>query len=207
MEQLEREHRELAAEATQLLASLGRHDDCWRHNHEGLATEGTWSECTLIELGVVNQTICDRVPRTCTALQALQDSRRPELSSINLCRFSVLQGETHLWPHCGPTNARLRLHLPLYIPEGDFRLVVGETEHRWRTGKAVLFDDSFRHEVFARPADAGAQRVVLIVDVWHPVIHPSLLSSHAAAMGLWFRVVADLGMDVLILDVYGRISP
>ena len=44
-----------------------------------------------------------------------------------------------------------------------------------REGEAVIFDDSFRHEVFASPTagalgSVDALRVVLIVDIWHPDI-------------------------------------
>ena len=44
-----------------------------------------------------------------------------------------------------------------------------------REGQPVIFDDSFRHEVFASPSaealgTVDALRVVLIVDIWHPDI-------------------------------------
>ena len=61
-----------------------------------------------------------------------------EASAAHLARLSVLGGAAHLWPHCGPTNARLRLHVPLSVPEGDYRLVLGDREHRWRCVRACV---------------------------------------------------------------------
>ena len=163
--------------------------ECWRQNTEGLA-DGSWSECALITLGVPNASLCGSAPVTCGLLGALRDEGRPELSAVHLARLSMLRGPTHLWPHCGPTNARIRLHVPLFVPEGDYRLVLGEREHRWSAGKAVVFDDSFRHEVYAIPsakaiADGNDTRVVLIVDVWHPDVP---MDQRPALLGwLWER--------------------
>lgn len=38
----------------------------------------------------------------------------------------------------------------------------------WREGKITVFDDSFEHEV--EHAAAVGQRVVLLLDVWHPEV-------------------------------------
>ena len=32
-------------------------------------------------------------------------------------KYSVMLPGTHVWPHTGPTNCRLRLHLGLVIPK------------------------------------------------------------------------------------------
>ena len=66
----------------------------------------------------------------------------------------------------GPTNRKLRCHLPLIVPEGGLcRLRVGDQTVTLEEGKCYLFDDSFEHEAFN---DADTPRVVLIIDVWHP---------------------------------------
>ena len=39
---------------------------------------------------------------------------------------------------------------------------------RWEVGKALLFDDSFEHEVWNNDTTA---RYVLHVDVWHPGLY------------------------------------
>ena len=46
--------------------------------------------------------------------------------------FSLLAPGTRLRRHCGPTNARLRCHLPLLVPPGDCAMRVGRTSMRRR---------------------------------------------------------------------------
>lgn len=70
----------------------------------------------------------------------------------------------HVWPHCGPTNCRIRAHLGLVVPEGPRIRVVNETR-TWNVGEFIAFDDSFEHEVWH---DGDSLRLVLIVDMWHP---------------------------------------
>ena len=85
--------------------------------------------------------------------------------------FSVLGPGGHLYPHCGPTSARLKLHLGLEVPsrptaasragsttlrEGQGHIEekpccyirVGNTTKSWRQGRVLAFDDSFEHEVW-----------------------------------------------------------
>ena len=72
-------------------------------------------------------------------------------------------------PHCGPTNARLRLHLPLVAPTTPrpAAMRVASEEVEWEEGEVLVFDDSYEHEVWQR---ADADRIVLIVDIWHPTL-------------------------------------
>jgi aspartate beta-hydroxylase len=79
--------------------------------------------------------------------------------------FSVLAPRTHIKPHHGVTNTRVVTHLPLVIPQGDCKLVVGGQVHAWEEGRCVTFDDTFLHEAWNRSDET---RVVLILDTWHP---------------------------------------
>ena len=81
--------------------------------------------------------------------------------------FSVLAPQTHIKPHYGVTNTRVVTHLPLMIPRGDCRLVVGGVEHPWQEGRCVTFDDTFLHEAWNR---TDQRRVVLILDTWNPYL-------------------------------------
>jgi aspartate beta-hydroxylase len=83
--------------------------------------------------------------------------------------FSVLAPQTHIKPHHGVTNTRVVTHLPLIIPEGDCRLVVGGIAHAWRPGRCVTFDDTFLHEAWNR---TDQRRVVMILDTWNPYLAP-----------------------------------
>lgn len=82
--------------------------------------------------------------------------------------FSALKPGAYIPPHNGATNARLTVHLPLIVPP-DCGLRVGEETHVWKPGKLVLFDDTIRHEAWNR---SDQLRVVLIFDVWHPLLTP-----------------------------------
>ena len=96
-------------------------------------------------------------PKTFKIVRSLQRNSGHSL-------FSVMEPGTHILPHCGPGNYRLRLHLGLVVPEGC-RIRVGDQVRTWTEGKVLVLDDAFQHEVWN---DSAEQRVVLIVDIWHP---------------------------------------
>jgi aspartyl/asparaginyl beta-hydroxylase (cupin superfamily) len=83
--------------------------------------------------------------------------------------FSALAPHTRIPPHHGETNARLVVHLPLIIPPGCWYRV-GFEERNWKVGEALIFDDTIEHE--ARN-DSDELRVVLIFDVWNPLLSPA----------------------------------
>ncbi len=83
--------------------------------------------------------------------------------------FSALAPRTRIPPHHGETNARIVVHLPLIVPPGC-RYRVGFDECEWETGRILAFDDTLEHE--ARN-DGDALRVVLIFDVWNPLLSPA----------------------------------
>jgi aspartyl/asparaginyl beta-hydroxylase (cupin superfamily) len=91
------------------------------------------------------------------------------------CYLSLLTLGTSVHPHAGPTNHRLRLHLPIVLPQTELPLgiVVGGERRSWKEGKCLLFDDSFVHSVdlpLPPPSDGApdAIRVVFVADLWHP---------------------------------------
>mmetsp|Transcript_47163 Transcript_47163/g.157163 ORF Transcript_47163/g.157163 Transcript_47163/m.157163 type:complete len:105 (-) Transcript_47163:774-1088(-) len=84
-------------------------------------------------------------------------------------KFSVFHSGSRIFPHAGPTNGRLRVHVCLYAPEAGYVITVGGMNASWVPGEALIFDDSLEHEVFSPPeAGVPSMRVVLIVDVHHP---------------------------------------
>jgi aspartate beta-hydroxylase len=72
---------------------------------------------------------------------------------------------THIRPHRGPTNLRLRCHLGIKVPDGDCAIRVGAQTRRWEQGHCLVFDDYFEHEAWNQTDE---DRIVLIVDLWHP---------------------------------------
>jgi len=96
-------------------------------------------------------------PRTCALLDSVP---RPYEHAF----FSALTPGSHIIKHHGPTNKKLRIHLPLAGVAGSC-MRVADGMHEAEEGKALVFDDSFEHEAW----HAGAEtRFVLIFDVWHP---------------------------------------
>lgn len=130
-----------------------------QHHHQGLTDAGQWNVYYLYQLGRKVEEHCRRCPQTTQILDSITG-----LASTGLVYFSVLTEGTHITPHCGPTNTRLRCHLGLIVPQGC-RMRVGEETRSWEEGKCLIFDDSFEHEVWNSAQQA---RVVLVLDVWHP---------------------------------------
>ena len=62
-----------------------------------------------------------------------------------------MTGATHLAPHYGPFNAKLRGHLPLVVPADPAPvLVVAGQNVTWTEGRTIVFDDTYEHEVERR---------------------------------------------------------
>lgn len=120
-----------------------------------------------------------RCPETAKALAVL-----PMAEIGGLCpnaMFSALAPKTHIPPHHGETNARLVAHLPLIVPDGCWYRV-GFEERRWTVGEVLVFDDTIEHE--ARN-DSDELRVVLIFDIWNPLLEPAeceMVTTMAAAV-------------------------
>jgi len=80
--------------------------------------------------------------------------------------FSALRPRTRIPPHTGATNCRLTCHLPLVIPPGC-ALQVGNHVRGWTPGELLVFDDTIEHAAWN---DSDQLRVVLIFDIWHPML-------------------------------------
>jgi hypothetical protein len=103
-------------------------------------------------------------PAACALLARL----RAEAPALRVLRagYSAIDGRVHLRPHCGWTNAQLKMHLGLVVPraggggggrrkrragaargEPCARLRVGNETRAWEEGRVLMFDDSWEHEV------------------------------------------------------------
>ena len=71
---------------------------------------------------------------------------------------------SHLNAHCSVDSLRRRCHLAIEVPDGC-TIRVGSETRTWVEGQALLFDDSFEHEVWHH---GSSDRIVMIVDFWHP---------------------------------------
>lgn len=147
---------------------------------------GEWSAIYLWRNGVKNTENCPHFPIACSILSSSSSSSFNQQQMMGCAfgsaYFSQLKPGTRIAEHCGPTNARLRAHLPLRVPKtrgvllssssstttddgksigGDHghgsacELIVGGQTRFWSEGQVVLFDDSFRHSAVHRGTGDG----------------------------------------------------
>jgi aspartyl/asparaginyl beta-hydroxylase (cupin superfamily) len=129
-----------------------------------LNNSARWSHYSLWRNGAPQEAHLAQCPETRKALELV------DMADIaGLCpnaMFSALAPHTEIPPHTGETNARLVVHLPLVVPEKcTYR--VGFEHRVWREGEILVFDDTIEHT--ARN-DSDDLRVVLIFDVWNPLL-------------------------------------
>ncbi|XP_063340119.1 aspartyl/asparaginyl beta-hydroxylase-like isoform X2 [Pelmatolapia mariae] len=156
---LERSWKTIRDEA---LAVLDQNTGHFVPEEENLREKGDWGQYTLWQQGRKVGNACQGVPKTCALLERFPEATGCKRGQI---KFSVMQPGTHVWPHTGPTNCRLRMHLGLVIPKRGCKIRCTNETREWEEGKILIFDDSFEHEVWQ---DADSYRLIFIVDVWHP---------------------------------------
>ncbi|XP_062235153.1 aspartyl/asparaginyl beta-hydroxylase-like isoform X11 [Platichthys flesus] len=156
---LERNWRTIRDEA---LAVMDQKTGLFVPEEENLREKGEWGQYTLWQQGRKDGNSCQGVQKTCSLLERYTEATGCKRGQI---KFSVMQPGTHVWPHTGPTNCRLRMHLGLVVPKQGCRIRCTNQTREWQEGKVLIFDDSFEHEVWQ---DAVSHRLIFIVDVWHP---------------------------------------
>lgn len=173
---------------------------------EPLVGRGAWDQVMFYEAGHRAARSAALFPRTAAILDGLPDSAR----CAGVAMLSWMHPGTHIVPHCGHTNARLRVHLGIRTPP-EPRIRVHDTVLAWRAGECLVFDDSFEHEVWH---DGAEPRVVLLVDVFHPALpepeRTALLASRQASeeerarelmRGLGLRRIARNAGDALAVSL------
>jgi aspartate beta-hydroxylase len=154
-------------------------------DYEDAATEhklhqGTWDWHSYMLKGQLQGDFCVHFPQTTEILQALRDEGLLfEGTPFGFSFFSTLHPQSKIAPHTSPMNFRLRVHLPLLVPDENGNdkndgsttgrpacgIQVGPLVRPWKAGQALVLDDAYRHEVWNETEQA---RVVLLVDLWHP---------------------------------------
>jgi len=122
-------------------------------------TSHDWNVFILEILGIRPEANRARCPETCRILDAVPNRIQ--------AFFSILDPGKSVPLHEGPYLGYLRYHLGLHVPSEDPpKIIVKGQPYTWREGEAVLFDDSWPHEVVNTSRDL---RAVLIVDVMRPL--------------------------------------
>ena len=138
------------------------------------STEGNWKVFMLELLGHKPEGNRARCPDTVAAL-----GRVP---GILQAFFSVLEPGKSVPLHDGPYIGYLRYHLALRVPTDNPPLIrVKGQPYTWKEGEAVMFDDSWPHEVVNH---SKQPRVVLIVDVPRPLSWLPRMVNHFVLWGL-----------------------
>jgi hypothetical protein len=130
---------------------------------ERIHRTGDWDVVFLYERGRRHDDVCAACPTTTRIIEGPGAMR----TAAGLIYVSRMRPGTHIEAHRGPTNLRLRCHLGVTVPDGDCAIRVGNHSERWTEGRCLVFDDSFEHEAWNHTND---DRIVLIVDVWHPAL-------------------------------------
>lgn len=138
----------------------------------GLYGEG-WDVFGLYAFGRKIEENCKRCPRTTAAVE-----RVPDMTTAG---FSRLRAGARIRPHVGFTDAVLRCHLALIVPE-RCGLRVGGVTRQWTENNCIVFDDTLEHEAWN---ESGRDRVVLLLDflnhrqgIGAPTVPTTLARSH-----------------------------
>jgi len=140
-------------------------------DHRSIAEVGKWRSFFLFGYGYAIEDNLARCPRTAEIIA--------QIPGLNSAFFSILAPGTHIPDHRGVTKGLITCHLGLVGPkDGDVRMRVKDRIVRWSEGETLVFDDTYRHEVWN---DTSGTRVVLLIQFERPLRQP----------GKWF---ADLFM-------------
>ena len=135
--------------------------------------------------GTLDADGCSRAaPVACGVLREARRLAGAQAVRVLRGAYSVIAARAHLHPHCGATNAQLKMHLGLEVPVdpatglGCARIRVGNETRRWAEGAVLFFDDSFEHEVWHDCTWGAAPRSVFQIVFAHPEL-PAAVSKGA----------------------------
>ena len=149
------------------------------HATDALHT-GSWDWHSCLLNGKRNEKFNLHCPKTACVVTDLEKEGVLFGTPFGFAFFSTLHGKSSIKAHTGPMNLRLRIHLPLVVPQdtssptisqGRSRPLAGirvaDQVRQWTEGSALVLDDSYVHEAWN---DANDSRVVFLCDIWHPDI-------------------------------------
>ena len=128
-----------------------------------IQTDNDWKTFFLAGIGMDCRENAQRCPETMRLLG--------KIPGMKTAFFSILSPHKHIPAHRGAYNGVLRFHLGLLVPQPRerVRIRIGNDYRNWSEGKALIFDDTYNHEVWN---DTDGYRVVLFVDFTRPLKQP-----------------------------------
>ncbi len=131
-------------------------------DHRSIAEVNKWRSFFLWGYGYPIDENLARCPRTAELVA--------KVPGLNSAFFSILAPGTHIPDHRGVTKGLITCHLGLIVPrDGDVRMRVHDRVVRWAEGETLVFDDTYRHEVWN---DTAGTRVVLLLQFERPLRNP-----------------------------------
>src|SRR5687768_10792495 len=103
----------------------------------------TWSKMVFKVWGIKNKKVCEKFPATYSLMKKF-----PGVTSSFVTKTSA---HSVIRPHCGETNATIRIHLGLHVKDEDPQVCgmqVGNEIVSWKNGKTFAFLDAHYHHVW-----------------------------------------------------------
>jgi aspartyl/asparaginyl beta-hydroxylase (cupin superfamily) len=123
------------------------------------ADEKKWKVFMLYAMGVKPRDNRERCPLTSSLLD--------QVPNLFQAFFSILEAGKSVPAHNGPHLGYIRYHLGLIVPKDNPPSIrIKDRIYTWQEGDAVLFDDSWNHEVTNH---SSGHRVILLVDILRPM--------------------------------------
>lgn len=142
-----------------------------------ITDDDRWKTFFLYGFGHKAEKNCARCPETTRLVESVP--------GMKTAFFSILAPGKHIPDHRGPYKGVLRYHLGLKVPsqKEQCRIRVADEYAHWEEGESLLFDDTYRHEVWN---DTPEERAILFMDVERPMRFPWSLFNEAviALVGL-----------------------
>ncbi len=148
-----------------------------------LTTDNLWKTFFLYGYGYKIEKNCAQCPETAKIAESIP--------GMFTAFFSIVEPGKHIPMHRGPYKGLLRVHLPLIVPEPreKCRIEVGGETHHWEPGKCMVFDDTYRHQVWN---ETDGIRVVLFLDIHRPLAWPgSWVNSLILKLICWSPFIQD----------------
>jgi aspartyl/asparaginyl beta-hydroxylase (cupin superfamily) len=134
-----------------------------QHEQSSITTDNKWKTFFLYGFGQKAEQNCAVCPNTTAVVE--------QIPGLLTAFFSILHPKKHIPAHKGLFKGIIRSHLGLVIPgkNGECRMRLDKQTLHWQEGKAFVFDDTYRHEVWN---DSENIRVVLLIDTIRPFKKP-----------------------------------
>jgi len=163
---LEQNWRIIREELDQVLLykeSIPRFQDI-SEDQKSISKDDDWRTYFLYGFGYKAEINCSICPETTRLIESIP--------GMTTAFFSILNPGKHIPEHRGVFKGFLRYHLGLKVPKQaeHCRIKVDGITAHWQEGKSMLFDDTYKHEVWN---DTDETRVVLLLDIIRPLRFPA----------------------------------